>query len=263
MRKGFAIGVWAGTILLAPGLGATSIAAYLSAPSSQTTFVAGAITETFNSATAGTYQTYNSAIGTYGVTGQDSFVIQAADQYGGASNSQYMTFGAQSNNANPITLALTTPATYFGLWWSAGDANNGVTFYSGTTLIGRFSMSTIVSLLQNKTVTAVNGTTYQSSKYFGNPNNTKQDTSEPFAYVSFVVTGSPITSIVFDNSNSTASGFESDNHSVFNGAVTIPGTAVYVSTMTTPEPATWALWLGGIGVLAGLHRSRTPGKLRS
>jgi len=262
MSKGYPIAVWAGALLLAPTLRATSIAVYISAPSTQSTFVAGALTENFDSAAPGTYQTYNSAIGTLGVTGQDSFVIQAADQFGGANSSQYTAFGAQSNNANPITLALTTPATYFGFWWSAGDANNGVTFYSGGATIQRFSMSTIVSLLNNTTVTALNGTTYKSSKYFGNPNNTNQDTSEPFVYVSFVVTGSPITSIVFDNSNSTASGFESDNYSVFNGTVTVVKTAVPVTTLTTPEPATWALWLGGIGVLAGLHR-RAPGKLHS
>ncbi len=256
MREHFFIGAWAWLALLTPGLQATSIAVYLSAPGSQSTFVTNAITEDFNSATPGTYQTYNGAIGTYGVTGQDSFVIQAADQFGGADGSQYMAFGAQSNNAGAIQLALTSPATYFGFWWSAGDANNGVTFYSGTTVIGRFSTAPLVSLLQSTTVTAVDGTTYQSSAYFGNPNNPGQDTNEPFAYVNFLVSGGTVTSIVFDNSNSTGTGFESDNDSVFNGTVTPPPDAVFVSSIATPEPGTCFLFLGALVVVAGFHRRR-------
>jgi hypothetical protein len=244
---------WAGLLLLAPSLQADTISVYLSAPDLQSTFVTGATTETWDEATAGTYQTYAGTIGNYGVTGQDSFVIQAADQFGGANGSQYMTFGAQSGNANPVQLTLTSPATYFGFWWSAGDANNGISFYDGSTLVGRFSTSTILSLLQAPSVTAVDGAVYQSSTYFGNPNN-GQDGGEHFAYVNFLDTGGNITSIVFDNSGATGSGFESDNHSVYNGPVTIAPTAVFVSTVGTPEPATWALWLGGFGVLAGSKR---------
>lgn len=260
MNNTFRVVRWASLILLAPFLPAESISVYLSAPSAQSTFVVGATTETWNEATPGTYQTYAGAIGNYGVSGQDSFVIQAADLFGGANGSQYMTFGAQSGNANPVKLVLTSPATYFGFWWSAGDANNGLSFYDGSTLVGRFSTATILSLLQATTVTAVDGAVYQSSTYFGNPNNTSEDPAEPFAYVNFLDTGGDITSIVFDNSGSTGSGFENDNHSVYNGVVPVAPSAVFVSTVVaTPEPATWALWLGGLGVLAGLRRRRQKG----
>jgi hypothetical protein len=245
--------IWASLVALAPFLQADTISVYLSAPDVQSTFVAGATTETWDEATPGTYQTYAGTIGNYGLSGQDSFVIQAADQFGGANGSQYMTFGAQSGNASPVQLVLTSPATYFGFWWSAGDANNGISLYDGSTLVGRFSTATILSLLQATSVTAVDGALYQSSTYFGNPN-TGQDANEPFAYVNFLDTGGDITSIVFDNSGSTGTGFENDNHSVYNGAVTVAPTAVFVSTVGTPEPATWALYLGGLGVLAGSKR---------
>jgi hypothetical protein len=158
-------------------------------------------------------------------------------------------------------LALTSPATYFGFWWSAGDANNGLTFYDGNAVIGRFSTAAILSLLQSPTVTAVNGSTYQSSSYFGNPNNSSQDANEQFAYVDFLATGGTISSIVFDNSGSTGTGFENDNHSVYNGAVTIAPTAVFVSTLSTPEPATWALLLGGLCILAGVRWRRPSATL--
>jgi len=258
MNNTFRTFFMASLILLAPFLQADTISVYLSAPSAQSTFVTGATTETWDEATPGTYQTYAGAIGNYGVTGQDSFVIQAADQFGGANGSQYMTLGAQSGNASPIQLVLTSPATYFGFLWSAEDANNGLSFYDGSTLVGRFSAATIRSLLQATTVTAVDGVTYQSSAYFGNPN-TGQDAGEPFAYVSFLDTGGDITRIVFDNSGSTGTGFENDNHSVYNGAVTVAPSAVFVSTIGTPEPGTWALGLGGLGVLAGFRRRSQKG----
>src|SRR5580704_528772 len=255
MSNKFCNSLWAGLLLLAPFLPAETISVYLSAPSAQSTFVIGATTETWNEATPGTYQTYAGTIGNYGVTGQDSFVIQPADQFGGANGSQYMAFGAQSGNANPIQLVLTSPATYFGFWFSAGDANNGISFYDGSTLVGRFSTAPILSSLQAPTVTAVDGATYQSSAYFGNPNNTSEDAGEPFAYVNFLVTGGHVTRIVFDNSGLTGTGFENDNQSVYNGVVTVAPTAVFVSTLGAAEPATWALWLGGLCVLAGFRRA--------
>src|SRR5271168_622815 len=259
MNNTFRTFFMASLILLAPFLQADTISVYLSAPSAQSTFVTGATTETWNEATPGTYQTYAGTIGNYGVTGQDSFVIQAADQFGGANGSQYMAFGAQSGNASPIQLVLTSPATYFGFWFSAGDANNGISFYDGSTLVGRFSTAPILSSLQAPTVTAVDGATYQSSAYFGNPNNTSEDAGEPFAYVNFLVTGGDITRIVFDNSGLTGTGFENDNQSVYNGSVAVAPTGVFVSTLGAPEPATWALWLGGLGILAGFRPRRQKG----
>src|SRR5207237_1834812 len=118
--------------------------------------------ETFNSLTAGTNQTsdFNSAIGTYVLTATTRFAVVADDQYGNGTGN-YMSIGAQSSSFAPVTLNLTTPARYFGFAFQAGDNNSGLTFYSGTTLIGRFSTATILSLLSSTSVKAVNGTTYQ------------------------------------------------------------------------------------------------------
>ncbi len=232
-------------------LQASQIAVYLSAPSSESstvTFSGGvtSTTETFNSG-SGRYSSYTSAIGTY--TGP--ILIQAADQYGGANGSNYMVFGAQNSSSAPVTLTLNAPADYFGFWWSAGDANNGITLYSSGTKLAHLSTADISNLLSGQKVTALNGQQYNSSQYYCNPNNTSQDCSEPFAYVNLVATGLTFDTIVFDNSNTTGTGFESDNHTVANGTAIVPTTSVTVENLVlaTPEPGTTVLLLSALGLL--------------
>jgi hypothetical protein len=47
--------------------------------------------------------------------------ITAPNQYGGATNTQYLT-------AKPTTLTLNSAVSYFGMWWSAGSSGNTLTF---------------------------------------------------------------------------------------------------------------------------------------
>ena len=186
------------------------------AAGAQTSTVAGVTTETFNSFSPGQYSSLSTNIGTLSSTGQ--FSIVAADIYGGAGGiGDYFAVGAQSGSASPVTLTLNGPESYFGMWWSAADANNTVQLYSGSTLEGTYTTSSIFSGLPGS--------------YYGNPNN-GGDTGEPFAYVNF--TGDPgttITSVVFSNSGSTGTGFESDNFSVAGvGIVPEPSSIVLVGT---------------------------------
>jgi len=71
----------------------------------------------------------------------------------------------------------------FGFWWSAGDVNNRIALYSGTTLYRTFSTADLLTFLKNGsgTITATNGTAYQTSAYFGNPNLAagSNDSAEP------------------------------------------------------------------------------------
>jgi RHS repeat-associated protein len=230
------------TITTTPG----TLNIYLSPPAAQSTTVSGALTETFDALTAKTYTTpYVSAagIGTYTGSSADPYAIVAPNEYGGAIDStsstptNYFAVGTESGSENPVTLALKQPVSYFGFWWSAGDAYNRVALYSGSSLYGTFSTADLLSFLNNGsgTITASNGSVYNTSAYFGNPNITSgsNDSGEPFAYVSFAITGATITQIEFYN-DSTSSGFETDNHSViFNGnTVTIPTTFVPVESKT-------------------------------
>jgi hypothetical protein len=235
---------------------AASLDVYLSPPQSQSTFVGTATTETFNALSTGAKTSpFVSAIGTYEFSQTARMAVVNADQYGGANSSRYIALGAQSGTSAAVTLDLNKPATYFGFWWSAGDTQNGISFYYNSTLLSRITTSTIISLLHanGNTVTAINGTTYPSSSYNGNPNN-HLDSSEPFSYVNVIANGTGFNKIVFDNSGSRGSGFESDNHSVYLGSVTPTGGSVFVQSAPaipvalTPEPAGLAFL--GIGLIA-------------
>ena len=232
---------------------AQSLMAYIEAPGTATTGQSssfagapGAETETFNSLPIGNQSTpYVSAIGTFQFSSSAQGAIIAADQYGGAYGTHYMSFGAQSGTSAPITINLNGTYNSFGFWFSAGDANNGVTFYSNGTQFARFSTADILNLLSGTTVTALDGTKYNSSSYFGNPNNLTQDTSEPFAYVEIITTGETFNQVVLDNSGTTGTGFESDNYTVASGTFTAPGTDVFVSSLTVvPEPSRYTLVFG-------------------
>ncbi|MBN3887031.1 MAG: hypothetical protein V7K64_20435 [Nostoc sp.] len=160
-------------------------------------------------------------IGSY----QNTLVVNA-DQYGGAGGKdKYFDVDTnRSGNGQKVsTLNLQTPQSYFGLWWSAGDANNVMTFLSqGQTV---FSMTTadVVSYIANLP---------NKDSYYGNPNSTfkNQNTGEPYAFINFYDVGGTFDQIQFTNVG--GSGFESDNHTVATGYKSITGDVV---TQAVPE----------------------------
>jgi hypothetical protein len=247
------------SLAFAASVEASQIGIYLSAPAAQTSTVTfssggGLTTETFDNK-SGTFTTYNSIIGTYVGT----FKVQGSDQYGGANKTNYFTFGAQTGTSTPVTLNLNTQANYFGFWWSAGDANNGITLYSAGTALAHFTTADIKNLLSGPSVTAIDGSTYLSKSYFCNPNGTNQNCPEPYAFIHLIATGLSFDRIVFDNSKTSSTGFESDNHTVAYGTVVIPTTFVSVENLTlfTPEPGTWALLGTGLVLVAARRRQRS------
>jgi hypothetical protein len=169
-----------------------------------------------------------SAIGTFSTGG----TVVAANAFGGAFGTHYYAVGAQSGQTS-ATLTLTGPEHYFGMWWSAGDAQNQLSFYDGGTLLGSFNVANLLAL-------------NLSPGYFGNPNN-GQDTGEPFVYLDFTTTGSDaITKVVFNNS--LATGFEMDNLSVLSQSITPPGNQI-------PDGGSTLCLLSGVAVaLVSLRR---------
>jgi T5SS/PEP-CTERM-associated repeat protein len=157
----------------------------------------------------------NSGLGSY-----NHVLIRPADAFGGAGGTgKYLTVNANINAADTsTTLTLATPQRYFGLWWSAGDANNVFQFYSGSTLLETFTTNLVVNFINKQP---------NKSAYFGNPNNGK-DTGEPFTFLNFFANPSDpsITfhRVVFTNSGGT--GFEQDNHTIASSYIDIVGTAV-------------------------------------
>ena len=181
------------------------------APGAQSSTVAGVTTETFNSFSTGQYSSLQTAVGTLSTSG--SLTIVAPDIYGGAGGTEnYFALGAQSGSADPVTLTFRGPQSYFGLWWSAADANNTVTFYSGSSALMTFSEASAFSIAT------------PGGAYYGNSNN-GGDTGEPSAYLNFNGTnGTAFTSVVFSNNGTTGTGFEAGNFSI--GGVAGPSSLV-------------------------------------
>jgi hypothetical protein len=137
-----------------------------------------------------------------GVGTFDQLYISRADAYGGAADgknrkgSLYSLQGA-GTPVTSSTLQLDIGSSYFGMWWSAGDPRNVLSFYSGEKLVGTFTTSSLLNLLP--------------STYDGNPINRKTNAGEPYAFINFY--GDEKT--VWDRillTNDGSSGFESDNY---------------------------------------------------
>jgi hypothetical protein len=183
-------------------------------PGVEQSSVPGVTTETFDTAplTGNTIGTYNSPIGTF-----SGGIVVAADIYGGAGNSDYYAVGVEqgiTDGSSSATLTLNSPQDYLGLWWSAGDPGNVLSFFDGATLIGTYDVGNTLASLPGS--------------YFGNPTpgpNLGGDAGEPFAYLNFTTLGTTqITSVQF--AETTGGGFEMDNISVLPTPITPPGNPV-------------------------------------
>ena len=223
--------------------------------------VASSYTYDFNSIGTGTKS--NVSWTGWGGTGTFTSVkVNPVDVYGGANNSNY----AFSSESTKTTLTLSTGVSYFGMWWSAGDAGNILDFYSGATKIFTFTSSVLNGL---------------SASYYGNPNtggNRGGNSAEKYAYINFFVqSGSQIDKIIARGSN-----FESDNWTLRDPAyglvagdeATLPGTAVaqynvndagsqttvtdvsQIDNAAVPEPSSLSLIALGLGSLLALRRCR-------
>jgi hypothetical protein len=228
----------AGSLLLAQSLHAQIVFTAENA-GVQSTTVAGATTENFNELSAGALpgagDTYVSSIGTF-----DGGVVVAANEYGGAGGTgNYYAIGSESGTTS-ATLTFKSPQDYFGMWWSAGDAENVLKFYDGATLVGTFEVGSIIP--------------YLTSSYNGNPNSDflDQDPKEPFDYLDFTaIGGDQITSVEFDNGLGT--GFEMDDLSISDTVTTPPGN----NPFNTPDTGnTGVMVLIAVATLLGYRLSR-------
>jgi hypothetical protein len=198
------------------------------APGVQQTSVANAIQESFDSLPLGALGVYVSPIGTY----SNGATIVAPNVFGGAFQTQYNAVGVQSDTTQ-YEVSFSGLRTYFGFYWSAADIQNNVDFYEGASLKGTFGIGDILAGLP--------------AAYFGNPN-TGENPEEAYIYLNF--TSSDLASrfdrVVFRNSTS-GSGFETDNHAIFDELIDPPG---------VPEPSSFLLMSAGVGAVLAMAARR-------
>lgn len=164
--------------------------------------------------------------------------INNADRYGGATGSGkypvafYATAFALRFTADPKQLP--RGINYFGYWLSALDGGNQVAFYRGGKQVGALSPSDVLGRIGS------------NRNYFGNPNApfAGQNRSEPYAFINFYDKTGSFDEVRFTQSTK-GGGYESDNHTV----------GFYTATGGTPEPANWAMFITGFGLVGtGLRR---------
>lgn len=227
---------------------------YVAAPVIQNTYVSGATIESFNSMTTGSCPTTPSAWGiasSLTSVSTDGCTIKAPDASGGATSGANGTVPGPSttrptgsgtnflavSRGKSLTLRFSSPEDYIGFWWSGGDAGNTLKLYSGGTggtLVGSFSLSTLVTMLSSgsgATISSIGGTSYNKCDYYLNPvvsaSSCPNSSGEPSAYVHIIgVDGMSFDTVVFSESQSVNGAFELDNLAVSSSQVTADNSVV-------------------------------------
>lgn len=134
----FATTAWCGMIINA------------NVPGVQSTAVPGAVTDNFDSLPQGnlTNVTFDFG-GTPDIKGTyDKLYIRNPDIYGGAYATKYPV-AADTYGTASYTLTLSQAVNYFGMYWSAGDASNMLTFYLGNTQVASYTTAATMGLFSS------------------------------------------------------------------------------------------------------------------
>lgn len=191
----------------------------------------------FNNLAKGSYTSQIFQFPNLTVTYSGSFSILGADKYGGAADPSAPSKGTNYlavSGGKSVTMTLSTPQAYFGIWYSAADQLNDLSFYRGSTLLASVTgTGPVLSALP--------------SSYNGNPTAAfhGQNSGEKYVFIDF---SAQATSDMFDkivlSNRSGGTIFESDNHT-FAAAIQNPPPGM----SAVPEPNTFALLaLGGLGI---------------
>ncbi len=196
-----------------PGFSQYSVDVTYEAPGILNSTVANSLVYTFNTDPLGS----NATVAWSGVGSFTNVQVKAPDQYGGADATRYSSVAVNRT----MTLALNTPQSYFGMWWSAGDGYNALTFYQGTNVVASFTTAILTSMLS----TNYNGMPRMATNA---PNqNPGSNSREKYAFINFYgMNGTTFDTVLATQGKSAA--FESDNWTISTnyGSNGITGTPV-------------------------------------
>lgn len=177
--------------------------------------------------------------------------VLEADQYGGADGkSQY----AATFDSKGYTLDLyadeKSQVNYFGLWLSALDGGNEITFSSQGKELFVFNAEDARAFIKSLP---------NASDYFCNPNEDfkGQNCGEPYAFLNFYAgKGVTFNKVAFAE-KPMIGGYESDNHTI--GQWNRQSGTIFAGegAGAVPEPARWAMLIAGFGLVGAAMRRRT------
>jgi hypothetical protein len=157
----------------------------------------GATTITFNGFTAGTSSPYTSGIATYTWSGpQSPFVLGSSTNHWASppnDTTTYLTLGSP-DLPSPVTIAFSSPITYFGFYMGSPDDYNHIAFYQDGNLVQSYAGDQLIA-----------------------PGDHSWSTGR---FVSFYVQQGSVDQLVM---SSTGVAFETDNHA-YASATPEPGT---------------------------------------
>ena len=192
------------------------------------------------------------SVGTYATTDNNGMTVRLADVNGGAGGSSYFVVNGQSSAT--LTFNNTTGVGYFGMYVTAGDDSNRLTFQKSNSSGGYNTISTFAvedlrrsGQLQPYNVGGIPG----ENSHYGNPEtgaNPPENTGEVYVYLNFYAEtlSDKFDRVVFTQTGT--GGFESDNHAYFDDLVSARSGTLFVSPV--PEPAgLLALAALGLGVV--------------
>ena len=202
--------------------------------------------ETFEAAPLGSNQTYNTTFGGSEISGvYTNLRVDDANQYGSAGGVGNHAVAARGVEGYELTLSTARPegVNYFGYWLSALDAGNVLEFYKDGSLIHSFTPAAVIA--------SIGGCNPQPQPYCGNPNDPdpRRVLSEQFAFVNLYFEDTTFDKIRFYESRGAGGNYESDNHTV--------GYFIEKGGNTVPEPATWAMFIAGFGLVGAAVRRRS------
>ncbi len=211
----------AAAMLIGSAVHAATIVTVEAAGVQNTTVALPTAVETFDALTPGNQVPTSAAFASFGAPATfTSTSILVADQYGGAGGVGNQVAVRETGD---LVISFTTTLSYFGVWASALDAANTVTFFKNGVELSSTNLTAFAL------DSSYNGN--PTAPYFG------QNSNEKYAFFNFAVSEGYDTVVLSQNGGG---GFELDN-------VTIGA--------TVPEPATWALMIVGFGLVGiGMRR---------